>query len=63
MDEGKAADAVFLDFSEVFDTVPQSIFLDKLSNCGMRTFTVHCVKNWLKSMAQMVVVNGTTSSW
>ncbi|KAK4806138.1 hypothetical protein QYF61_001061 [Mycteria americana] len=63
VDEGKAVDVVFLDFSKAFDTVPQSILLDKLSNCGMSRFTVCWVKNWLEGRAQRVVVNGATSGW
>ncbi|KAK4826782.1 hypothetical protein QYF61_011431 [Mycteria americana] len=55
VDEGKAVDVVFLDFSKAFDTVPHSTFLDKLSNCGMSGFTVCSVKNWLKGRAQRVV--------
>ncbi|GAB0208768.1 hypothetical protein GRJ2_003342500 [Grus japonensis] len=63
VDEGKVVDVVFLDFSKAFDTVPHSILLDKLSNCGMSGFTVRWVKNWLKGRAQRVVVNGATSGW
>ena len=63
MDEQKAVDVVFLDFSKAFDTVPHSILLDKLSNCGMSGFTVCWVKNRLKGRAQRVVVNGATSGW
>ncbi|KAK4807079.1 hypothetical protein QYF61_018420 [Mycteria americana] len=54
VDEGKAVDVAFLDFSEAFDTVPHSILLDKLSNCGMSGFMVHWVKNWLNGRAQRV---------
>jgi len=54
---------VFLDFSKAFDTVPHSILLDKLSSCGMSEFMVCWVKNWLKSRAHAVVVNGATSDW
>ncbi|GAB0207248.1 mitochondrial enolase superfamily member 1 [Grus japonensis] len=61
VDEGKVVDVVFLNFSKAFDTVPHSILLDKLSNCGTSGFTVHWVKNWLNGRAQRVVVNGATS--
>ena len=63
MDEGKAVDADFLDFSKSTDTVPHSILLDKLSNCGMSGFTVHWMKNWLKGRDERVVVNGATYGW
>lgn len=32
---------ISLDFSKVFDTVPFSILLKKLSNSGMSRFTMH----------------------
>ncbi|KAK4815480.1 hypothetical protein QYF61_003016, partial [Mycteria americana] len=55
VDEGKAMDVVFLDFSQAFDTVPHSILLDKLSNCEMSRYTLHWVMNRLKGRAQRVV--------
>jgi len=61
VDEGKAVDVVFLDFSQAFDTVPHSTLLDKLSNYGISRSTVHWAKSWLKHKAPGVVVNGTTS--
>ncbi|KAK4829005.1 hypothetical protein QYF61_001761 [Mycteria americana] len=63
VDEGKAVDVVFLDFSKAFDTVPHSILLHKLSTCGMSGFMMRWAKNWLKGRAQRVVVNGATSGW
>jgi len=49
MNEGKAVDVVFLNFSKAFDTVPHSTLLDKLSNCEMGRCTLCWVKNWLKT--------------
>ncbi|KAK4827341.1 hypothetical protein QYF61_016788 [Mycteria americana] len=63
VDEGKAVDVAFLDFSKAFDTVPHSILLDKLSSCEVSRYTACWVKNWLKGRAQRVVVNGATSGW
>ncbi|KAK4810689.1 hypothetical protein QYF61_007489 [Mycteria americana] len=55
VDEGKAVDVVYLDFSKAFDTVSHSIFLEKLAAQGLDGHTPH----W----AQRVVVNGVKSSW
>ncbi|PKU46535.1 rna-directed dna polymerase from mobile element jockey-like [Limosa lapponica baueri] len=61
VDEEKAVHVIFLDFSKALVTVPHSILLDKLSNCGTSRFVVRLVKKWLKGRAQRAVVNGATS--
>jgi len=44
---GKDVDVIYLDFSKAFDTVPHSIFLEKLAAHGLDGCT-HCwIKNWL----------------
>ncbi|KAK4830669.1 hypothetical protein QYF61_012769 [Mycteria americana] len=53
VDEGEAVD--------VFDTVPHSICLDKLSNCELTRYMVCWVKNWLNGRAQRVVADGAAS--
>ena len=63
MDEGKAVDVVYLDFSKVFDTVSHSIILQKLAVRGLDRYTLGWVRNWLEGWAQRVVVNGVKSSW
>ncbi|KAK4831113.1 hypothetical protein QYF61_015416 [Mycteria americana] len=63
MDEGKAVDVVYLDFSKAFDTVSHSILLEKLAAHGLDGCTLRWVKNWLDGQAQRVVVNGVYSSW
>jgi len=63
VDEGKAVDVVYLDFSKAFDAVPQSIPLEKLAAYGLDGCTLFWIKNWLNGQAQRVVVNGVKSSW
>ncbi|KAK4820735.1 hypothetical protein QYF61_004416 [Mycteria americana] len=55
VDEGKAVDDVYLDFSKAFDTVSHSILLEKLAAHGLDGCTLHWVKNWLDGRAQRVV--------
>ncbi|KAK4823577.1 LOW QUALITY PROTEIN: hypothetical protein QYF61_003581 [Mycteria americana] len=63
VDEGKAVDVVYLDFSKAFDTVSHSILLEKLAARGLDGCTLRWVKNWLDGWAQRVVMNGVYSSW
>ncbi|KAJ7396395.1 hypothetical protein BTVI_145453 [Pitangus sulphuratus] len=63
VDEGKAVDVIYLDFSKAFDTVSHSILLEKLAAHGLDRCTLCCVRNWLDGWAQRVVVNGAAASW
>ncbi|KAK4818500.1 hypothetical protein QYF61_014230 [Mycteria americana] len=63
VDEGKAVDVIYWDFSKAFDTVSHSILLEKLVAHGLGGCTLCWVKNWLDGRAQRVVVNGVKSSW
>ena len=49
VDEGKAVDVLYLDFSKVFDTVSQSILLQKLSVHGLVRYTLCWVMHWLRA--------------
>jgi len=63
VDEGKAVDVIYLDFSKAFDTVPHRILLEKLAAHGLDRCTLHWIKNCLNGRALRVVVNGVKSSW
>uniref|UniRef100_A0A8C2TED6 Reverse transcriptase domain-containing protein n=1 Tax=Coturnix japonica TaxID=93934 RepID=A0A8C2TED6_COTJA len=63
MDEGKAVDVVYLDFSKAFDTVSHAVLLQKLAARGLDEYTLSWVRSWLEDQAQRVVVNGVKSSW
>ncbi|KAK4822645.1 hypothetical protein QYF61_018597 [Mycteria americana] len=56
VDEGKAVDVVYLEFSKDFDMVSHSILLEKLAAHGLDGCTLHWVKNWLDGRAQRVVL-------
>ncbi|KAK4818243.1 hypothetical protein QYF61_009418 [Mycteria americana] len=58
VDEAKAVDVVYLDFSKAFDTISHSILLENLATHGLDGHTLRWVKKWLDGQAQRVVVNG-----
>ncbi|CAM4497290.1 unnamed protein product [Caretta caretta] len=63
VDEGKAVDVLFLDFSKAFDTVSHSILVSKLKKYGLDECTIRWVESWLDCWAQRVVINSSMSSW
>ena len=63
VDEVKAVDVVYLDFSKAFDAVSHSILLQELAACGLDRYTLGWVRSWLEGHAQRVVVNGVKSNW
>ncbi|PKU37371.1 rna-directed dna polymerase from mobile element jockey- hypothetical protein [Limosa lapponica baueri] len=63
IDERRAVDVVYLDFSKAFGTVSHSVPIAKLRKCGLDEWTVKWIENWLKDRPQRVVIRGTESSW
>ncbi|CAM4527621.1 unnamed protein product [Caretta caretta] len=63
VDERKAVDMLFLDFSKAFDTVSHSILASKLKKYGLDEWTIRWVESWLDHRSQRVVINGSMSSW
>jgi len=63
VNEGKAVDVVYADFSKAFDTAPHSILMEKLTAHGLDGCTLCWIKSWLNGCVLRVVVNGVKSSW
>ncbi|GAB0183305.1 mitochondrial enolase superfamily member 1 [Grus japonensis] len=63
VDEGRAVDVVYLDFSKVFDTVSHNILIGKLRKYGLDEWRVRWIENWLNGRAQRVVISSAESSW
>jgi len=57
VDKGKPIDAIFLDFSKVFDTVSHSILLNEMPNIQLDKYKTQRVNNWLMAQTQRVIVN------
>ncbi|XP_054049716.1 uncharacterized protein C21orf62 homolog isoform X1 [Rissa tridactyla] len=63
LDEGRAADVIYFDFSKAFDTVSHNILLRKLRKRGLDEGTARWIESWLCDRTQRVVINGAGSSW
>ena len=63
VDERKAADVIYLDFSKAFDTVSHSTLLQKLTARDLDGYALGWIRNWLEDWTQRVVVNGAKCSW
>ncbi|CAM5153819.1 unnamed protein product [Natator depressus] len=63
VDEGKAVDVLFLDFSKAFDSVSHSILASKLKKYRLDEWKLRWIESWLDRRAQRVVINGSMSSW
>jgi len=63
VDEGRAVDVVYLDFSKAFDTVSHNILLGKLRKYGLDEWLVKWIENWLNGRTQRIVTSAAESSW
>ncbi|CAM5114978.1 unnamed protein product [Eretmochelys imbricata] len=59
VDEGKAVDVLFLDFSKAFDTVSHSILVNKLKKYGLDGCTTRWVESWLDCRVSSGVPQGS----
>ena len=63
LEEGRAGDVLYLDFSKAFDTVSYNILIGKLRKCGLDEWTARSIENWLNNRAQRVVINWAEFVW
>jgi len=63
VDEGRAVDVVYLDFSKAFEPVSCNILIGKLRKCGLDGWTARWIENWLNGRAHRVVISGAECSW
>ena len=54
VDEERAADVVYLDFSKAFDIIAYNIIIGGLTKYRLDRRTVKWIKNWLNDWAQRV---------
>jgi len=63
VDEGKAVDVVYLDFSKAFDKVPHGRLVRKVQSLGIHGEVVNWIRHWLNGRSQRVVVEDCFSGW
>ena len=63
MEDGKPVDALYLDFSKAFNSVPHRRLLLKLHCCGIRGRLLEWLRAFLTGRRQHVVVSGAKSEW
>lgn len=63
VDEGRAADVVYLDVSTAFKTVSRKSLIDTQMKYKLDKQIVRWTEKWLKCQAQRAVTGSTKSSW
>ena len=63
VDEGKAVDVVYMDFSKAFDKVPHGRLVKKVQSLGIDAGVIKWIQQWLDGRCQRVVVDNCLSGW
>ena len=63
LDESSNLDAIYLDFSKAFDSVPNRRMIVKLESYGITGDILDWVTSFLRNRTQRIMVNGETSEW
>jgi len=62
VDDERAVDIVYLDFSKVYGAVFHRILIEKLMKYGTDKQMIRRIENWLNGQAQRVLISGAKSS-
>jgi len=57
VDEGKAVEVLYRDFSKAFDTASHNFLIARLKECGIEEWTVRWIEKHLTDIAQNVVIS------
>ena len=63
LDTGIPVDAIYLDFSKAFDSVPHLRLLEKLESYGVNSFVLEWIRDFLIGRRQRVRVKDSFSEW
>ena len=63
LDEGYSLDAIYLDYSKAFDTVPHRRLISKLNGYGVKGKVLLWIQDFLTDRQQQVVIGSSESSW
>jgi len=63
IDQGRAVDVVYMDFSKAFDKVPHGKLIQKVKSYGIQGELVRWIQNWFGDRKQRVAVEGYFSNW
>lgn len=61
VDERRAVNVVYCDFSNTFDMVSHNILVGKLRRCRIDEWTLRWIENWMTGIAQRAVISGSDS--
>ena len=63
LEDGKAFDLIYTEFSKAFDSVPPARLINKLKAMGITGDVLGWIKSFLTNRKQKVAVEGKLSSW
>lgn len=63
LDDGKPVDAIYLDFSKAFDSVPHVRLMKKMEAYGIRGHVRNWISDFLSNRKQRVKISGSASGW